>query len=83
MVSFKRCINCDQKVRLNQGFFFDEKCDYLFFRNYSMNEDQIKKKLIKNDKWSSYHCQCSWVSLDNTIQIEGSDSKFKWVCAGH
>lgn len=47
-----------------------------------MNEEQIKKKLIKNLKMAAYHCQCSWISVDKTIQIGGKDCSFKWVCAG-
>ena len=78
---FNRCTNCDRKVSIYYGFSFAKDCDYLFFRNFSMDLEKIRKKLGKNEKFTAYHCQCSWISTDKTVNIT-NDSQYKWVCGG-
>jgi len=46
-----------------------------------LDPEQIKKKLIKDANFAGYYCQCSWISLDKTINI-AKESQLKWVCSG-
>ena len=77
-----RCTCCDRKVNIYKGFSFAKECDYLFFRNYSMDADKISQKLIKDENFTSYHCQCKWLSTKKTMNIS-NDSNYTWVCGGH
>lgn len=78
---FQRCTNCDRRVNFFKGFYFAKDCDYLFFRNYSLDTEKIKQKLIKDTNFGVYYCQCSWISLDKTVNI-ANEPQLKWVCCG-
>ncbi|KAI8897228.1 retinal maintenance-domain-containing protein [Globomyces pollinis-pini] len=75
-----RCVKCDFKCLTFVNSKWSKNVDYLFFRNHCPIVQQLSVELIPDQKFTAYCCQCSWESVDGTIELKKLNSK--WVC-GH
>ena len=76
-----RCFNCDKKVQRFINARWHESVDYLFVRNHNTNLEQLEKGLMYEPGWSSYACQCQFLSVDKTDASKAET--MKWMCGGH
>ena len=59
-----RCFKCDKKVHRFINGQWHQSVDYLFVRNHNTNLEQLKNGLIFAPGYSSYACQCKFISTN-------------------
>jgi len=79
-----RCTKCDKKiVRFEDDVRWAESVDYIFVRNYNTYPEKLREGLDNAPGFSSYACQCQWISLEETKRVESDFDHIKWHCGGH
>mmetsp|Transcript_8672 Transcript_8672/g.14704 ORF Transcript_8672/g.14704 Transcript_8672/m.14704 type:complete len:104 (-) Transcript_8672:36-347(-) len=79
--SSMKCFKCDKKVHRFVNAKWHSSVDYLFVRNYNTNVDQLRTGLIFEPGFSSYACQCKFISLLDIDQF--ACEQLQWMCGGH
>lgn len=76
-----RCTSCDFTVLMFNDCEWDQRCDYLFFRNNMPEQWKLEAKLKRRRGVRSYCCQCSWTSVSELTELMLTP-RLRWVCAG-
>mmetsp|Transcript_37152 Transcript_37152/g.72971 ORF Transcript_37152/g.72971 Transcript_37152/m.72971 type:complete len:200 (+) Transcript_37152:30-629(+) len=75
------CLSCDHRVISIKNKQWNNKCNYLFFRNHTPNVQKLSANLVPSKGTNAYCCQCSWRSVDKEESL-ATLSDLRWVCAG-
>ena len=76
-----KCFKCDKKVQRFLNASWHPTTDYLFVRNYNTNLEELKKGLLFDPGFSSYACQCKFLSVNT--QDPNKCEEMNWMCGGH
>lgn len=78
-----RCTSCDFDVLRIPGRRWNDRVNYMFFRNNSPNMDRLKINLVADLASAAYCCQCQWASVTKLLNLGSSGKLRGWCCAGH
>lgn len=73
-----QCTQCDFKVIRFEGFEWNSKAEYLFFRNYYGKPHKLKSRLDAKADHSAYCCQCAFKSVPSEIGLRDVKDGTRW-----
>ena len=80
------CLNCDHTILIFNNYRWDESVNYLFFRLNFPNKHKLSQKLIKDENYTCYSCQCQYLNINITRNNNNNNNMNKineWQCCGH
>ncbi|KAI8922286.1 protein C8orf37 [Powellomyces hirtus] len=77
-----RCTKCDFRCLSFPNNEWNDRSDYLFFRNHMPDRDKLQDNLVRAKGSIAYCCQCSWQSVTKAVDVRHVQN-LKWVCGGH
>lgn len=75
------CQSCDFHVISIKDKKWNNKCDYMHFRNFHPNVEKLSVNLVPARGTNAYCCQCSWRSVSSEESLS-SIPDLRWNCAG-